>query len=801
MIKILRFVVVLLIICSKNAVAFNESSHEIPDELTFTFTGKSFKTYINLLNKIQNTPGDTIFDQYKKKFKLNGFFYNLRGEKIFISGRARITGDLKDHTNFKKSLASLSISLKKTNIGGVTKFRLLLPETRGHQYEIFWSSLMEEIGFPVPIRKYVNVNIMGKKQIFIFEEKPEKEFLESVGIREAPIIEYDERQMYANRKAWEKSGRKIKIGIWHPHKELLNEQYKLKNSDFFKNSISEMITLKSISAVPPKSKPIEIFDKLNNRYAKHGLHNHNRKFIYDPIYNDYMPIYFDGNISANYMKKDCSDFNIDSYSDNTKKKIKKLDAKFFDRTIKTKRLSKDMKCVAANLFKISNHLDLNPSEIKPIKDNILDQKSDIKNVLAGIDENGYPDILQVKPEDKIIQRLKYDNLRKIWTQSDNINYTELKKILLGNDKPKLIKNYEVFDVINFDYPTNYLEKYDKFNLQNKSIEINVLPNETAYIKLTAFNSKVNVVLHNENSKIVFYKSKINKSKVFINSKENKKKVEDNPIRYDSRLLTSCGTFIDSSMEDSFFSSQNCKLEDGINFIRSNGLRVAIKVTNSSFDALDADFSTLNFDEVSINKAGNDCIDVSSGVYNFRSIDARYCGDKAVSIGEKSLVAINNAKINEAKIGIALKDSSEASLKALEKSNLDRCIDVYQKKQEFGPGKIKIDQNINCEVSLKHGSELKNTDVCIKVGRNYYFDTCQQKNIIKFIIKKPLPEKSLFYLNTYNKKTNKIENNSSEIQQTYSDVCKIDKRCEFEVKLNGHDVSYGLYDKENGKYKI
>ena len=52
---------------------------------------------------------------------------------------------------------------------------------------------MSEIGFPVPLRKMINVNINGSDKIFIFEEKPEKEFIESVGYRESPIVESDER--------------------------------------------------------------------------------------------------------------------------------------------------------------------------------------------------------------------------------------------------------------------------------------------------------------------------------------------------------------------------------------------------------------------------------------------------------------------------------------------------------------------------------------------------------------------------------------------------------------------------------
>ena len=118
---------------------------------------------------------------------MGSYFQN---DKTYLfSGSARITGDLKDHIKpGKVNFSSLSISLKQGNIGGITNFRLLIPETRKHENEILWSIIMEELGYPTPLREYVNVELMGEKKVFIFEEKPEKEFLESNGIREGPNV-------------------------------------------------------------------------------------------------------------------------------------------------------------------------------------------------------------------------------------------------------------------------------------------------------------------------------------------------------------------------------------------------------------------------------------------------------------------------------------------------------------------------------------------------------------------------------------------------------------------------------------
>ena len=58
----------------------------------------------------------------------------------------RIVGDWKDHTNVNSLISSLQIRIQDGNIGGITKFRLYLPETRKKNNEILWSVIHEELG-------------------------------------------------------------------------------------------------------------------------------------------------------------------------------------------------------------------------------------------------------------------------------------------------------------------------------------------------------------------------------------------------------------------------------------------------------------------------------------------------------------------------------------------------------------------------------------------------------------------------------------------------------------------------------
>ena len=91
----------------------------------------------------------------------------------------------------------------------------------------------------------------------------------------------------------------------------------------------------------------------------------------------------------------------------------------------------------------------------------------------------------------------------------------------------------------------------------------------------------------------------------------------------------------------------------------------------------------------IDNAKNDCLDVSAGEYEFKNLNLKNCGDKGVSVGEKSIVLIDRARIGDTNIGIASKDSSVTKLNNLSLKNLKVCVSAYNKKQEFSGGFLKI----------------------------------------------------------------------------------------------------------------
>jgi len=131
----------------------------------------------------------------EKKFKKN-FASTLTVEYTFgscvLRGSVRQNGDWKDHIRLINGnvFQSLDVKLKNGNIAGIVKFKLLLPATRNGDIEVFTTSLLQHFDLLAPRTRFVGSSMNGQRQIsFLFQENPEKEFLEYNGRREGPLFE------------------------------------------------------------------------------------------------------------------------------------------------------------------------------------------------------------------------------------------------------------------------------------------------------------------------------------------------------------------------------------------------------------------------------------------------------------------------------------------------------------------------------------------------------------------------------------------------------------------------------------
>ena len=159
-------------------------------------------------------------------------------------------------------------------------------------------------------------------------------------------------------------------------------------------------------------------------------------------------------------------------------------------------------------------------------------------------------------------------------------------------------------------------------------------------------------------------------------------------------LTGCITFIDIEVSNINIKTKNGICEDTVNFIRSNGVIKNYSSNNSFSDSLDLDFSEIKIDNVVIENARNDCVDFSGGKYFISKGLFKFCGDKGISVGERSSVKISYSLIENSNIGIASKDGSSIQLNEVNIQKVETCLASYKKKQEFSGGLINV-ENFKC----------------------------------------------------------------------------------------------------------
>ena len=89
------------------------------------------------------------------------------------------------------------------------------------------------------------------------------------------------------------------------------------------------------------------------------------------------------------------------------------------------------------------------------------------------------------------------------------------------------------------------------------------------------------------------------------------------------------------------------------------------------------------------------MDLSHGNYLINKLNLDFCGDKAISIGERSVTNLNKVEIKNSNIGIVAKDSSSVIVEESFISDSVICFSAYRKKQEFSGAKMKVFKT-NCK---------------------------------------------------------------------------------------------------------
>ncbi len=293
-------------------------------------------------------------------------------------------------------------------------------------------------------------------------------------------------------------------------------------------------------------------------------------------------------------------------------------------------------------------------------------------------------------------------IAKVQIDTNQINISNKdsfkEKIIFKSGKHNIINNLEIDSkLVVFDDNTNIcLEKNAIIHIKNSEVIFSKDPTKSVKISSCLNDFAGSIII--ENSKV-----KINNLYVKNLTKPNLK----------FRSLDGGVNLINSDVLISKFISENSKSEDAINFVYSKVDANRIEINNAISDGIDSDFSKIKIKDINCQNIGNDCFDSSFTKGFLGQIVANNINDKALSIGEKSIISIDNTDVLDSEIGLVVKDASILKIKNFNFKNVKLPVASYIKKEEFGIPKIFI-QKIYPE---KTDEFLFSKDTVIQIGNN------------------------------------------------------------------------------------
>jgi hypothetical protein len=715
---------------------------DIPSEIKINFIGKDYIKYLKQIKKVGEKKNllTSLTNSNEKKWVNAELHWN---EKDSIKIKLKLHGDFNDHISIPYS--SLRVKSKNDFLNQTKEFILFKPRTRRFDAEVFGTLLLSKIGILAPFTKEISVKInSNKSEDYIFQEKINKYLIERAGLREGPIIEFDERHLW-NYYLLQKDAKIDSASI-----------YKIDNSKYAKNKITQHQVFKSIQTkqniIQDVSFENRMFEStLSILGACHGLAKHNRKYYYDSFNQKFLPIYYDGmffykekNLCEDvrtldnkfFFSKDVAEHLQTYFNDiNFKKELKKdyffstidKDKERFDylwnytiknfekyrNTIKKENFDSSETAKYLNNKSLDQALNQLQSDYPIIYyyNNILDNKK-ISCVLwpnkssnGVIKSNKGEFIYQSGKNCKPLKTKEVKNyLRdKIYYKTDKYKNIKIYPIFLGNVLKGKLTNKTHEPIIENIKINNDDDAKTIMLKQNTILVIDFDDNGKLFENLNFISNDPG------NSAVVLRGSNINIKNIQYSEKKDVLKKKSSIGFYN---LTGCVNFIDSN-----FSIENIKIkksscEDGVNIINSSGVINNVKISNTFSDGIDLDYSKVLMKNVSIKNSGGDCLDVSFGHYVLKKILVENCTDKGISIGEMSNMKIDDATLISNNIGIAAKDSSKLLINnILEEKNNSTCLALYKKKKEFSGGRIiyqKIPKScVNSIILDKHSKLIKN----------------------------------------------------------------------------------------------
>jgi len=745
--KVIKFLLTVLIVSSflpkiiyaKKNITCKQDKENYIEKITVEIYNDRKWTKNNIKILISNTR--TIPKNLRKKYKGEIIISYKNGSLCVLKAKIRQNGDFKDHIiYFNNSVKqSLDVSLTNGNLGGITKFKLLLDGTRGSsEDEIFLTELFREMGFISPRTQFVDAYVNGVKSTMLLQEKSAKEMLEYNDRIESAIFESNENDFFKSLEKFANNNltddeigfnaildkttmgqlaRQInsKWSLKGPiHLEIslralsnlnlvyINALNNLKpnlNNNIFNDNFDNTLLGKQNKDNIIKIDKFKLILKAAN--ADHALEANNRTFYWNKLENYFEPIYYDGNPNI-YKNENIEIYlpfsaHVNEALNGLKYSLSNLDLKEF----KKKLISRKLNLTDKDIKKKITEINFNLSKLELIISNldaILDKpfkklKADTKIIQVAM-------LKKKKNNSKVLFVFKeigqeFNNfflICKSYNLCKKKEFTEEEqsKLLSGN----LFKNKHEYIYVGYypDLDINFEVK--KFDFNNyKDEDLNFYYNDGIEFNYNKDKNEFNIFQLKPEARAYFINSNITNLDISFNGFKNFDDLFFYP--FDLKGLTGCLTFFNSNFKNVNLKSQDSNCEDSINMVKVRGQINNVNISNSYLDGLDIDFSNIDIKKISINDSKNDCVDVSAGKYNFSILELSNCGDKGLSVGEQSEIIIKNIVINNTDLGIAVKDGSIANIFNAKIKDVDTCLGAYNKKQEFSGGYINIGE-LTCE---------------------------------------------------------------------------------------------------------
>ena len=690
-------------------------------------------------------------EKYRQRFNASVKVTYENNKNCIYNARVRHSGDAKDHIALlgNSIIQSLDVHLTEGNIRGITRFKLFKPDTRGILEDvILQTEILRSLNYLAPRSIKVDTRINLTTSTMLFQEKASKELLEFNLRREGPILEGDQKFFFKLVESIP-SNQLSNYDVGTPKlrsKSIKTMLAKQTNARIInKSKIHEQMSYNSLTNLnliylyysnrfQDKKNNFQFFDydldnqllgffnkkniqKLNvynllmqSTNSQHALSSSNRKFYWNPILNFYEPINYDSNpdIDRNAPTTTTSEFrmpiseNFFDAFEQLEKRLLNLDINELKINISRAGIEEGNEYVETKINKILFNLEkiknnyLGITDEKFIKHNYFKPLKGIMSrfnkTLTEIDPNVY--LIKHSPDGKTLQRCEIYMMN---CTDYNFSKINLPFLLEG----ELVIEDKIYQYVGRNFDSNNLI----INKNYKVIDLNftkIFFESGIMIKSDLDKKIINIYQENPEARLYFIGGKLEDLTLNFFGNNLQQNLDINSLKnYPINLsgLTGCLSLISLEIKNVTLNANNSSCEDAINLIDVKGDLASVNIENSISDGLDVDFSFIDIKNIKIKNSLNDCVDFSSGNYSLGNLNLSFCGDKGLSVGEKSTLNLNKISVQNTDIGIASKDSSITKIKDANIENTKTCVAAYNKKQEFYGGIIEANF-INCKNFLK-----------------------------------------------------------------------------------------------------